>query len=426
MGFLQRFFSNKRYTLPEHLQADRNGVILTPNTFAGVNVTEKNAEQITAVYSCLRVKFETMAAMKTRLMERDGNNIQPVLNNLNYLLSTEPNPNMSDYDYWATIQLHEDTWGNAFSYIHRDRSARPEALEIWMPWEVDVMQDTDGSIWYKHKGETYPAADVLHFRQNSINGLMGRSVIKLQREVLGLAKKQENYASKIFGEKPQAVMESDQMLKSEQADQIAKIYKSHTLKGLIPIIPGGAKYKSIVLPPGDAQYTESKQFVKSDIYGMFRMPPYKVQNYSKADGATYSNVEQQAIAFVSDVVHPSVRSKESECNRKLIGRSNRGRLFVQFDLSELMLTDFKARKEFFEAMLTRGVYSRNEVRKKLGDNPINVSHDPNGDRHFIQAGFIPADRADDFINGKTPEETAREFLINGRGKKLNGNHSVEA
>ena len=75
----------------------------------------------------------------------------------------------------------------------------------------------------------------------------------------------------------------------------------------------------------------------------------------------------------------------------------------------MLKADLKTEKEYIESMLTRGVINRNQARKMRGLNPIDKSVDPNGDRYFIQAGFIPTDRVDDFLdNGKSGQESAQE------------------
>lgn len=380
------------------------------NTSAGVNITTRNAENITAVFTCLRVRAETMATIRTLVYKIDGDKSILAVNHPAYkLVSTQPAEELNDYNFWYVQQVLEDTWGNSYTYIQRSDDGKPSEFIIWYPWEVEVLQDEKTrKVWYKHpsKRKPIPARDVLHFFQNSKNGITGRSIISLNKETLGLAKKHENYAATVFGEKPPAVFEGETTVTGDQALQISKTFKEHVAKGLTPWIMG-AKYKSVLLPPGDAEFIESRQFTKSDIYGMFRIPPYKLQNYSREAGATYSNVEQQNISFVSDVVMPAARAKESECNMKLFLEREKGEYSVQFDLKELLRGDMKTEKEWTESMLTRGVINRNEARKRLGLNPVD-----DGDRFFIQAGFIPVDRVDDFLNKEKPK-TDKGLQLNG-------------
>lgn len=373
------------------------GYMGAPNTLAGESVNQDNAESISTFFTCLRIKAETIASLSTTVQKVEDDTSKRDRNHpVDRLVSLKASNILNAYDFWFSMQYFEDLWGNSYAYIQRN-SGRPTELKLWYPWEVQVRRDNeDQSIWYVHKGVAYPARDVLHFKQNSGNGLMGRSVISIGREKLGLAKKQESYASKVYGERPPAVFEDGASLTNAQAIEIAKGFKDHVQKGLTPMVWGGLKYKPIMMPPGDAQLFESQQTSKGDIAGMFRMPPSKLQSYSRKDGATYANVEQQEISFVRDVVIPATKSKMIECNIKLFNNSEQSNYEVQFDLSELLKGDIKTEKALIESMLTRGVFTINMALKRLGQNPV-----PEGDRRFIQAGFIPLDRADDFIdNGK--------------------------
>lgn len=376
------------------------------NTLSGVNINKQNAEKINAFYTCLRIKAETTATLKTTLQLIQGDaQYRATDHPVDRLLSYRPNPRMNAFNFWYIIQMNEDIHGNAYAWIERDSAAIPKALHPWMAGEVSVREDlSDGSIWYIYKGKAYPARDVLHFKQNSLDGIVGRSIIDINRETLGLAKKQETYAARVYGEKPPAVFEDGAGLKRDQAIDIANGFKEHVKKGLTPMVWGGLKYKSIMMPPGDAQFIESKQFTKGDIYGMFRIPPYKLQSYSRETGATYKNVEQQNISFVNDVVIPSTESKQIECETKLLAGDSYGKYEVQFDFSLLLKADVKTEQEYIESMLTRGVINRNQARKRMGMNPIDPKVDEHGDRYFIQAGFVPTDRIDDFIDGKSNGE----------------------
>lgn len=381
-----------------------------PNTTAGVAINEKTAESISAVFTCLRVRAETMASIRTNVYELKGERKEAARSHKVFkLVSRRASKSMTAYQFWYVMQIFEDTYGNAFAYILRDRAGRPSEFKIWLPWEVEVYCDDEGNVWYKHQGSMYPQRDILHFFQNSNNGITGRSILRLNRETLGLAKKQENYAGLVYGEKPPMIFEGEPM-DNDQALRISKNFKDHVSKGLVPWLMG-AKARNIMLPPGDAQFIESRQFTKSDIYGMFRIPPYKLQNYSREGGATYSNVEQQNISFVTDVVVPAARAKEDECNEKLFFSFEQDQLIVEFDLSELLKGDTKTLKELIDSMLTRGVYSINEARRLLGLNPI-----PGGDLRYIQAGYVPIDKLDEYYgnNSNSSSKTNGHKYANAR------------
>lgn len=390
---------------------------LNSNTNSGVSINQYNAETVTALYNCLRVRAETRATIKTMVMRYEGDTkTRAITHPVDYLVSMKSNNEVNAYNFWFTMSWLEDVWGNFYAYIEKDASSVPRQLHILEPWEVEVRRDKeDGSIWYKYGDKIYPSRNILHTKQNSLDGIIGRSIISINREKIGLAKKQENYAANSVGEKPYGIFTSDEAtLSEEQMMKIAKNFKEHVKKGLIPFLSHGSKFQNMMMPAGDIELFNMMNITKQDIYSMFRIPSNKSGDYSREAGGTYNNVEQQNINFVQDVVMPMISQVENECNCKLFTRSAAQRFRVEFDLSDLLRADLKTEKEFFESMLTRGVMSRNEVRQRKGLNPINPEVDPNGDRYFIQAGFIPADRVDDFLDQGKPSEPKH---LNGHAKR---------
>jgi HK97 family phage portal protein len=369
------------------------------NTLSDVHISNGNAETIGAFFTCLRIKAETMASIHTYVQEVEGKKqFRDKSHPVDYLVSMKPNQNTNAWSFWYTMQLIEDLWGNAYAEITRSRG-EVTSITILPAWEMEVRQVKDGgAVWYYHKGRAIPARNIIHFKQNSMDGIVGRSIVSIQREQLGLAKKQENYAAKMVGSKPPAVFEGGENLNAESAQKAGQSFSEQVKKGIIPIAFGGLKYKNIMMSAGDLQLFEMKGVTTADIYGMFRMPQSKGGNYSRDAGATYNNVEQSNINFVQDVVIPCTTQKENECNIKLFRKDEYGKHEIYFDLSDLLKADLKTQAEFYDKAWGKGWYSANEIRKKFGDNPIDEQH---GKRYYIQAAYVPVEKIDAFYEGKT-------------------------
>ena len=69
------------------------------NTTSGKAVTERSAMQMTAVYSCVRIRAEAIAGPPIHLYRyrRDGGKEKAVDHPLYQLLHDEPNPEMSSF-----------------------------------------------------------------------------------------------------------------------------------------------------------------------------------------------------------------------------------------------------------------------------------------------------------------------------------------
>lgn len=381
------------------------GSTALPNTLSEVNINVRNAETINAFYACLRVKAETMAAIKTCVNHHDGNKKQRALDHqVDYLLSEEPNATTSAYNFWYSMQLIEDLWGNAFAEIKTNKG-EVDSVHLLPAWEVSIIELANGSLVYQHKGRMIASRSILHFKQNSLDGKTGRSIVRIQKEQLGLAKKQENYAAKMVGSKPTAVFEGGEHLNSTTAQEAAQSFAENIKKGVIPVAFGGLKYKDILRSAGDIQLFEMKGATTSEILGMFRMPASKIGIYSREKGGTYNTVEQQNINFVQDVVLPMVAQKENECNIKLFTKEEKKQYKTYFDLGDILKADLKTQTEHLMNGWTKGIYNANEVREKLNINPIIGEH---GERYYVQGAQIPVEMINEFYKGKKPQTQTNE------------------
>ena len=97
------------------------------------------------------------------------------------------------------------------------------------------------------------------------------------------------------------------------------------------------------------------------------------------DRATFSNIEHQAIEFVTDAIVPCVNGWESEAQRKLIGTPARRTLFTRMSVQALLRGDQGARADYYEKLWRMGVLSANEIRRFEDLNPID-----DGDKHLVQ------------------------------------------
>lgn len=387
-------------------------------------VSTSTAETITAFYNCLKIKAETFASITTGVyrMDEGGRQIRMSNSPLDYILSVKPNQNQNAFDWWFAMQWMEDLHGNSYARIVRDSQNRVAELVILDPLSVKVKRVIDnGDIVYVYKGETIPSYDVIHFKQNSADGLLGRSDVSMNRETFELNKEQEYYARRTFGKKPYGILEDGEDLDPQEAQKLAENFIKHNALGLPPIIYGGLKYKSFALPPGDAQYIESRQFSKAEICAIKRIPLSMLQDYSRQAGATYNNVGEQKASFYTDVILPGSRMKEMELMVKLISRTRHAEQRIKFDYSELMKADPKTMASVAESLSKIGYINRNEGRTQfLGMNPINEQDDPNGNRYLIPANMIWSDQLEGFWDGKKANEGSRDeskFLLNGHAKR---------
>jgi hypothetical protein len=146
-------------------------------------------------------------------------------------------------------------------------------------------------------------------------------------------------------------------------------------QGGTAFLPGDWKYTSVgTMSNRDSQYLEVRQYQRTEIAAIFRVPPHMVGDTSKMSNA---NAEQQNLMFVTDTLRPYLGRLESEIARKLLPTAGRnsGRYQVEFDVSERLRGDITSQAAGLTAGRQGGWFSINDIRAKIGENPIGAEGD---------------------------------------------------
>ena len=131
------------------------------------------------------------------------------------------------------------------------------------------------------------------------------------------------------------------------------------------VLEHGLHFKPIAVPNKDAQWIEAREFHVGDLCRWLRIPPHKVAHLRNA---TFSNIEQQAIEYVTDTLQPWMVRWEQEIQRKLL--SERTDLFAEHLVDGLLRGDTTSRYNAYRSAVLAGWMSRNEVRVLENLNPV--------------------------------------------------------
>jgi hypothetical protein len=107
--------------------------------------------------------------------------------------------------------------------------------------------------------------------------------------------------------------------------------------------------------------------------------------------ATFSNIEQQSIDFLTYTIQPWLSRIEQAMNYQLFTVLERKRIYVEHLIEGKLRGDSAARAAFYTAMFNIGVYSQNDIREKENENPIE-----GGDRYLVPLNMVPVDLLDKY------------------------------
>lgn len=349
---------------------------------AGVMVGRSTALQLAAVYACVRVLGESVGSLPCIVYERlpEGGKRRAREHRLYNVLRHEPNPHMSSMVYFETGQGHLALDGNTYSLIERDGGGNTVALWPQDPTRAEVFVNTPkGSppgVFYRFEGDVYNASEVLHVPGLGWDGLVGYSVLHVAREAIGLGLAAQGEGAEFFGEgmRPDGVLSSELNIENDQRKEMTEAWKkAHGNKRALAILGGGLKYERISVTPEEAQFLETRKFQVNEIARLYRIPPHMVGDL---DRATFSNIEHQALEFVTHTLRPWLVRWEGELNRKLLLPSERNRYRIEFLVDALLRADLKTRFEAYSLAINANKpwMSVDEIRDIENRNPL-----PNGE-----------------------------------------------
>jgi HK97 family phage portal protein len=366
-------------------------------TLSGERVSPESSMKLAAIWACVRVRSEDVAKLPLIMYQRlgDGSKQRAESHPLYTLVKEKPNERMTSFEFRQLMQTDLDLRGNALAL--KEFNGRGRVVGLWpVCWNrVEVLSTPDyKELFYRvhdRNGQvidTFPAAGVLHLRGLSLDGMVGLSPISYHRETIGLATAAQKYGSAFFGNsaQPRGALKVPAKLDAAAADLVRESwerkYRGTENAHKIAILDGGLDYAQIGMDNTDAQYIETRNLQNSEIWRIFRMPPHKVGDLSKA---TFGNIEQQSLEYVTDCLMSELVRWEQTLKRDLLLDSEQGSYFFEFNVDALLRGDFMSRMNGYAIARNWGIFSANDCRDKENMNRI-----PEGDIYLQPLNMVEA------------------------------------
>lgn len=367
-------------------------------TKSGVRINTQTAIQCVGVLSCTRIVAETLASLPLKVYERleDGGKKPAYDHPLYDVLSLNPNPESTSFEWRESMGFEACIWGNHYS--HQIPDGKGNVRELWPldPSRVEPKRDGErGERYYRYtpkdgRQRDYSADEILHISLYG-DGLRGYSLVDLCRESIGLAMGAEEFAATFFKNdaSPRVVMESEQRLNpkeaAEQRDSWNREHAGPRNRHKMGWTWGGMKMRLIEADLSKLQLVDIRKFQLEEIARIFRVPLHLIQSL---DRSTNNNIEHQAIDFVVHTIRPWLVRIEQRMNKSLFGPIERQRYFCEFNVDGLLRGDFVSRTTGYARMIASAMMMPNEGRALENMNPI-----PGGDRLYIQGAMVPLEQA---------------------------------
>ena len=389
-------------------------------TKSGVNVSADNAQQIAAVYAAIRNISEDLAKIPLKVFERtDSGKIENTTTPAARVI-IRPNADLTAMSFRESLVAFALGRGNGLAEIVRDGSDRPRSLELIHPSRAKPHRTEEGLFYRVLVNDLdmigltgahgdfidIPQRDMIHVRGHG-EDVWGKSVIRLGAESMGIALAAQQTAASFFGNgmSPSGVFTHPQDLNEKARTNLREwlktTYGGSKNAGKQMVLWGGMTYSQISVNPDDAQLMESRLFQTQEIARWFRIPLSKIQENTHS---TYSNSEQESLAYIVDTLHAWSVRIEQEFQRKLFLPSDT-KHFVRHKLQALMRGDMKTRGEFYKTLFNTGAVTPDQIREFEDMNTLNTGA---SGATYLQSGMTTIDliyEGNNIKNADVPRET---------------------
>lgn len=377
---------------------------------AGVHVTHGIAFMQAAVWACMDVVASSLASSDWNVYAgvRGGDKKAALPDDrTQYILNTRFNPEMTAQAGKRALGLAAAGYGNGIAEIEWDLAGRIAALWPISPDRVDFVRDAFGRFVYRvtqdYQGGfvDLDPSDVFHIRGASLVGVAGDDMIAKAIRTIARSVAVDQFTSSYFGNSTQlgGVLEYphklDDAAYARLKEQINAKHGGVRNAFRTLFLEAGGKFTQFAADADKSQLVEVKNQIVEEVCRWFRVPPHKVAHLLRS---TNNNIEHQGLEFSRDTLRPWVKEIEQEADFKLF--SARGpKRFVELDVDWAEQGDYKSRAEAYQIYRGCGVFSVNDVLRKLGENTIG----PDGDVRTMNGASV---RLEDVGKNMTPAAPA--------------------
>lgn len=288
-------------------------------------------------------------------------------------LCRRPDPFMSRASWVEQNFVSLASTGNAYWEVIGDK-LDPSALVILNPLDVRIITNRAGRvIRYSYQGRDLKPSRVQHLTLLRIPGTAyGLGPIQAAQQDLRGALDTRDYAANWFdsGGQPNGVLKSDQALTKDAASQAKDMWNATAgMKNGVAVLGQGLSYTPLFLSPKDVQFIEAQEFNVTSIARMFGVPSSLMLAAVEGGSQTYSNVEQDWLAYVRFTLMGYL----VEIEEALSGYLPNG-LRAKFNVEALLRGDTTTRYAAHAVAIAAGFQTIDETRAIENKPPLTKEH----------------------------------------------------
>lgn len=347
----------------------------------GNTYSERMSENFATVAACTSAIATAIASVPALTYRRNGPARAEVFDNpVAELIRNGPNHHQTWPELMEAWVAQALLYGNGLLEIERDGVAIV-GLKL-IPWQwVSPLIGPSGRLVYDVTEQTglygqtgrvrrLLAGDVIHLRDRSDDGILGRSRLSRSADTVAAAIQLNTFARNFIanGAQPSGAISTDHELSGEMTaslrEQLEARHRGAGEAGRVMVLTGGIKFEQFQVSPEDAELLGSRKFAVEEICRLFQVPPPIVQDYSHN---TFTNADTAGRWFAQFTLGPWARKIEAVLSRGLFPAGSG--LELELDLSSFLRGDPQTRWAAHKIAVDGGILDPDEVREIEGFNP---------------------------------------------------------
>lgn len=338
--------------------------------------TESSALQISTVLACVKALHDDMKTLPFRAYTGDRNGPRAPLATQPDIVLAPFGEDLDVHQGIGQIVVSLGMRGKAFLYVvARDPlTGLPSQLMVLHPDTVRVRIKNGLKIFTIGAAE-FDTSEIIHLTGLMLPGAIdGVDVITAQRVNLELASKVGQYAEGFFGNggSPSGVIQVPGAGDRKKAREVKEGWEdSHT--GVAnahrpAVLFGGAEWKPMTVTPENAQFLETRRYLREEICGLFGVPLQRIQaivdNASQGGGKGLDALDAQ---YVKHTLLTYATTIEAVWDRMIPGED---RTWALFDLDIYLRANAKGRADIRQINRVTAVRTIDEERAAEGWAPL--------------------------------------------------------
>ena len=284
--------AESRYSPAANLTAPGFTASMTVPSVSGIMVTPQTALTFSAFYAGVRVISEDMAGLPIVVCQEHKSGRTEVVHDhpIEDLFNDTPDDECPSFNWRESYVSHILAWGNAYAEVIWDDSGYPERLMMIHPSLILPKRDQKtGQLYYElqtadsisgPRGRRIAAPwQIFHTSLLGFNGLVGYSIVALQRELIGMGKSMEQFGAAFFGNGaiPEGILKLARSMKPEALKNLREnwnlVHQGSAGSHKVAVLEEGMDWLPTGTQPDKAQMVEARRFQVIEVCRVLRYLP---------------------------------------------------------------------------------------------------------------------------------------------------------